>query len=176
MAAGDRHDQTPVQPSPARPGRTGSAQGRCARRRRSRDPFRHHLEEKRSSAGHDTGLGSASPDLVRVHASFVTTRWSPRHLVVRGLSGCTKEASMARRGQVLRTRPARSGSSSTRQLATRNGELLVFELLLGPDRRVPGGDVHPGQEERFEVVSGTRRFRKGLEDGGRVASPDPSTT
>lgn len=42
------------------------------------------------------------------------------------------------------------------------GELLAFELVLDPHGRVPGGHVHPVQEERFEVVSGTMRFRKGL--------------
>ncbi|MGH2529620.1 MAG: cupin domain-containing protein [Actinomycetota bacterium] len=42
------------------------------------------------------------------------------------------------------------------------GELLAFELVLDPDGHVPGGHVHPVQEERFEVVSGTMKFRKAL--------------
>jgi quercetin dioxygenase-like cupin family protein len=41
------------------------------------------------------------------------------------------------------------------------GELLAFELVLDPDGHVPAGHVHPVQQERFEVVSGTVRFRKG---------------
>jgi quercetin dioxygenase-like cupin family protein len=43
-----------------------------------------------------------------------------------------------------------------------DGELLVFELTLRPGGRVPGGHVHPGQEERFHVKCGQMRFRKGL--------------
>jgi quercetin dioxygenase-like cupin family protein len=42
------------------------------------------------------------------------------------------------------------------------GELLAFELEVPAGGRVPGAHVHPSQEERFEVVSGTMRFRKGL--------------
>ena len=41
------------------------------------------------------------------------------------------------------------------------GELLAFELEVPPGGRVPGGHVHPAQEERFEVTSGTMRFKKG---------------
>ena len=43
------------------------------------------------------------------------------------------------------------------------GELLAFELFLAPDGHVPGAHVHPQQEERFEVVEGTMKFRRGLE-------------
>jgi quercetin dioxygenase-like cupin family protein len=42
------------------------------------------------------------------------------------------------------------------------GRLLSFELEVAPGGRVPGAHVHPTQEERFDVVSGTMRFRKGL--------------
>jgi quercetin dioxygenase-like cupin family protein len=42
------------------------------------------------------------------------------------------------------------------------GELLAFDLVVQPDGRVPGGHVHPVQQERFQVLSGTMRFRKGL--------------
>jgi quercetin dioxygenase-like cupin family protein len=42
------------------------------------------------------------------------------------------------------------------------GELLAFDLTLSPDGRVPGGHVHPVQQESFEVLRGTMRFRKGL--------------
>jgi mannose-6-phosphate isomerase-like protein (cupin superfamily) len=42
------------------------------------------------------------------------------------------------------------------------GELLAFELEVPAGGRVPGAHVHPSQEERFEVVSGTMRFRRGL--------------
>ena len=43
-----------------------------------------------------------------------------------------------------------------------HGRLLAFDLVLAPDGRVPGGHVHPEQEERFQVLAGAVRFRKGL--------------
>ena len=43
-----------------------------------------------------------------------------------------------------------------------NGELLEFELELSPDGSVPGAHVHPEQEERFHVLEGTMKFRRGL--------------
>jgi quercetin dioxygenase-like cupin family protein len=43
-----------------------------------------------------------------------------------------------------------------------DGRLLAFDLVLAPDGRVPGGHVHPEQEERFQVLAGAVRFRKGL--------------
>jgi quercetin dioxygenase-like cupin family protein len=42
------------------------------------------------------------------------------------------------------------------------GELLTFDMVVEPHGRVPGGHVHPTQQERFEVLSGTMKFRKGL--------------
>jgi quercetin dioxygenase-like cupin family protein len=42
------------------------------------------------------------------------------------------------------------------------GELLEFELALTPDGHVPGAHVHPAQEERFHVLEGTMKFRRGL--------------
>jgi len=42
------------------------------------------------------------------------------------------------------------------------GRLLAFDLILAPDGHVPGGHVHPVQEERFRVLRGTMKFRKGL--------------
>jgi len=42
------------------------------------------------------------------------------------------------------------------------GELLEFELELTPNGRVPGAHVHPAQEERFHVLDGTMKFRRGL--------------
>jgi quercetin dioxygenase-like cupin family protein len=43
-----------------------------------------------------------------------------------------------------------------------DGELLEIELELAADGHVPGAHVHPGQEERFEVLEGTMKFRLGL--------------
>ena len=42
------------------------------------------------------------------------------------------------------------------------GRLLDFDLVVSPVGRVPGGHVHPVQQESFEVLRGTMRFRKGL--------------
>jgi quercetin dioxygenase-like cupin family protein len=42
------------------------------------------------------------------------------------------------------------------------GKLLEFDLVVEPNGRVPGGHVHPGQQESFEVLDGTVKFRKGL--------------
>jgi len=42
------------------------------------------------------------------------------------------------------------------------GQLLEFDLVVEPHGRVPGGHVHPGQQESFEVLDGTVKFRKGL--------------
>ena len=43
-----------------------------------------------------------------------------------------------------------------------DSELLEFELQLTPDGKVPGAHIHPAQEERFEVLEGTMKFRLGL--------------
>jgi quercetin dioxygenase-like cupin family protein len=45
--------------------------------------------------------------------------------------------------------------------ADTDGELLEIDLYLAPDGHVPGAHVHPSQEERFEVISGTLKFRLG---------------
>lgn len=41
------------------------------------------------------------------------------------------------------------------------GKLLEFDLTVEPHGQVPGGHVHPGQRESFEILDGTMRFRKG---------------
>jgi quercetin dioxygenase-like cupin family protein len=46
--------------------------------------------------------------------------------------------------------------------ADTNGEYVEIDVELTPDGAVPGMHVHPNQEERFEVLSGSVRFRKGL--------------
>jgi quercetin dioxygenase-like cupin family protein len=42
------------------------------------------------------------------------------------------------------------------------GELLEFDAVVEPHGQVPGGHVHPGQQESFEVRAGIVKFRKGL--------------
>ena len=67
---------------------------------------------------------------------------------------------MARRRQTL-VNPA-SGERITfhATAAETDGELVAIDLELPEGGRVPGGlHIHPHQEERFEVVSGTMRFR-----------------
>lgn len=52
-------------------------------------------------------------------------------------------------------------------LATRRetgGELLRFEHIFAPGGFVPAAHLHPQQEERFEVISGSPRFRIGEEE------------
>lgn len=41
-------------------------------------------------------------------------------------------------------------------------QYLEIDVELTPDGAVPGMHVHPNQEERFEILSGNVRFRKGL--------------
>jgi quercetin dioxygenase-like cupin family protein len=59
------------------------------------------------------------------------------------------------------------------------GEVLDFEVTISPDGQVPGTHVHPTQEERFEVVSGVVKFRKGLKtvvaSAGEVVVVPPGT-
>jgi quercetin dioxygenase-like cupin family protein len=49
-----------------------------------------------------------------------------------------------------------------RTAATTGGQLLAFELFLSPNGHVPASHVHPQQEERFTVVAGRMRFRRGM--------------
>ena len=46
--------------------------------------------------------------------------------------------------------------------ASTDGERLTFDLALRPGGAVPIPHVHPIQTERFEMLSGTMRFRVGL--------------
>ena len=50
----------------------------------------------------------------------------------------------------------------THTAASTDGELLAFDFALRPGGAVPIPHVHPVQTERFEVTSGTMRFRVGL--------------
>jgi mannose-6-phosphate isomerase-like protein (cupin superfamily) len=49
-----------------------------------------------------------------------------------------------------------------RTAAETGGRLLSFELRLDPGGHVPASHVHPEQEERFTVLQGRMRFRRGL--------------
>ncbi|MDQ5831856.1 MAG: cupin domain-containing protein [Actinomycetota bacterium] len=71
---------------------------------------------------------------------------------------------MACPGQVLEN-PASGERITFRETAAQTGgELLAIDLQLPAGGRVPGGlHRHPRQEERFEVISGSMRFRSGRE-------------
>ena len=55
-----------------------------------------------------------------------------------------------------------------------NGEAVVFETFVQPDGFVAAAHVHPKQEERFEILSGTLGLRMGGEE--IVAGPGATVT
>jgi mannose-6-phosphate isomerase-like protein (cupin superfamily) len=67
---------------------------------------------------------------------------------------------MAYAGQTLENSASGERITFRRTAAETVGELVAIDLELPPGARVPGGlHLHPKQEERFEVVAGTMRFR-----------------
>jgi quercetin dioxygenase-like cupin family protein len=72
---------------------------------------------------------------------------------------------MAYEGQTLENPASGERITFRRTAAQTDGELVAIELELPPGRRVPGPlHIHPEQEERFEVVDGTMRFRIGRKE------------
>ncbi len=69
---------------------------------------------------------------------------------------------MAYPGQVIENPVSGERITFRKTAADTDGELLEIDVELSPDGHVPGMHVHPLQEERFEVLAGTVRFRKGL--------------
>jgi quercetin dioxygenase-like cupin family protein len=69
---------------------------------------------------------------------------------------------MAHAGQTIHNPVSGERITFHRTAADTQGELLEFELELAADGHVPGAHVHPEQEERFHVLEGTMRFRRGL--------------
>ncbi len=69
---------------------------------------------------------------------------------------------MAYTGQTLDNPVSGERITFRKTAADTNGELLEIDLELAPDGQVPGKHVHPKQEERFEVLSGTMKFKMGL--------------
>jgi quercetin dioxygenase-like cupin family protein len=69
---------------------------------------------------------------------------------------------MAHAGQVIENPVSGERITFRKTSADTDGELLAIDLELSPDGHVPGMHVHPVQEERFEVVKGTMRFKKGV--------------
>src|SRR6478735_9130547 len=71
---------------------------------------------------------------------------------------------MAYPGQTLQNPASGERITFRATAADTGGELLAIDLELPRGRRVPGPlHIHPHQEERFEVVEGTMRFRLGRE-------------
>lgn len=68
---------------------------------------------------------------------------------------------MAYIGQTITNPISGETITFTQCAADTDGAYLAFDLTLTPDGHVPGAHVHPEQEERFEVVSGTMEFRLG---------------
>ena len=69
---------------------------------------------------------------------------------------------MAYAGQTILNPVSGERITFCRTAADTDGEYLEIEVALTPDGAVPGMHVHPHQEERFEILSGNVRFRKGL--------------
>jgi quercetin dioxygenase-like cupin family protein len=78
-------------------------------------------------------------------------------------AGISKELiAMASSGQVLCNPVSGERFVFHTTAGESGGQLLEFDLVVQPHGRVPGGHVHPGQQESFEVRAGLMRFRKGL--------------
>src|SRR6266700_3205329 len=73
-----------------------------------------------------------------------------------------QEAPMAFSGQVLDNPISKERFIFHQTSDDTAGEMLAFDLVVHPDGRVPGGHVHPVQQESFEILRGTVKFRKGL--------------
>jgi quercetin dioxygenase-like cupin family protein len=69
---------------------------------------------------------------------------------------------MAHAGQILSNPISGETIEFVHTAADTDGELLAIDLTLTPDGHVPGTHVHPEQEERFEVLSGTMKFKLGF--------------
>jgi quercetin dioxygenase-like cupin family protein len=69
---------------------------------------------------------------------------------------------MAYPGQVIDNPVSGERIAFRQTAATTGGRLLAFELSLAAGGHVPASHVHPAQEERFTVIEGRMRFRRGL--------------
>ncbi len=69
---------------------------------------------------------------------------------------------MAHAGQTISNPISGETFTFVKTAADTGGELLEIDMTLAADGHVPGAHVHPEQEERFEVESATREFRRGF--------------
>jgi mannose-6-phosphate isomerase-like protein (cupin superfamily) len=83
-------------------------------------------------------------------------------------------ADMAYAGKVLENPVSGERITFRKTASDTDGQLLEFDLELTPEGHVPGKHVHPSQEERFEVLSGTMKFKMGrktvIADAGEVVT------
>lgn len=68
---------------------------------------------------------------------------------------------MAHAGQVIENPLSGERITFQKTAADTDGKLLAIDVELSPGGHVPGMHVHPIQEERFEVLQGTLRFKMG---------------
>lgn len=73
---------------------------------------------------------------------------------------------MARAGDVLENPVTGERIVFRRVAADTNGELLLFDLFFQPHGFVQVEHIHPRQEERVELVSGSARYRLGGKEVG----------
>ncbi len=83
---------------------------------------------------------------------------------------------MARAGETVEHPLAGTRIVFLRTAHDTDGELLELDVYMRGGRRVPAEHVHPYQEEKFEVLSGTARFRvrgqeRGVGVGEKVVIP-----
>ena len=68
---------------------------------------------------------------------------------------------MAFTGQIIDNPISGERFIFSKTAADTGGELVAVEFEVSPEGKVPGAHVHPVQEERFHVVSGTMAFKLG---------------
>jgi quercetin dioxygenase-like cupin family protein len=69
---------------------------------------------------------------------------------------------MAHIGQTLENPVTGEKLTFVETAASTGGERVVVDLELAAGGKVPGVHVHPNQEEKFEVLRGTMKFRYGM--------------
>jgi mannose-6-phosphate isomerase-like protein (cupin superfamily) len=69
---------------------------------------------------------------------------------------------MAYIGQTLENPVTGEKLTFVETAASTDGERVVVDLELAADGKVPGVHIHPNQEEKFEVLHGTMKFRYGM--------------
>jgi len=69
---------------------------------------------------------------------------------------------MAYKGQTIENPVSGERITFLQTARDTGGEKLEIELELSPDGHVPGAHVHPEQEERFQILEGTMKFRMGM--------------